>query len=641
MSTKKLILQVQADTKSAIKGLAEVRQGIADMVSGQAGAGGKIFDGTLKAFDGLKDALGKVLPVADAVITAAQTAVELGQFAGERDILRSQVSERQLAGLRAATRGLVDDMTLMKAAAAGMTGDFALTQQQMENVAAAAVVLHNKGLGPVPAIVQDLTNALRQGEAEGLKKYGISVGETGDKMQKLARAHGALAVMATEANGDMTDSSAALQTVMVDLKNAFDEVKGALGTLVNWLAEGYVAVKNFAGGATDLIAKLAPAGLGLSGLASAFEKIPPASEAFIAGWNKSIDPMATVNGLARALGGNLLALGRAAKSAGDSVSNDWAAHLAGQQIKKAGEDFAKALWDPIDGIMPKRQRAIERAKEQQAEWEKQWEQEQRMWEARAKFLQGQAQVEEGVFERMADARGDFLDGVARDAAGVEAQFDKIADFQKMMSGSFMNSASDTGIKKLNAMAKEAAGLDRVFGDFTATAKSGMEQFGQAAGEALFMVIAGNREAAASMSDITDAVLKSIGTRLQIMAFEAAGRALLDTFWHPSAAASEWAAFAVLQAGAIAAGAGARAVTSSGEAEARAAANDARGGSAGRNTAGRDTMSSGGGPTVVNNHFTVNGYVGDERRLAREMNRVLTNGQLSGAIRPQTAGARRV
>ncbi len=134
-------------------------QGIKDLFKLQQGSGRDIATGALKAFDGLHGALSGVMPVATAVLDIAEKGIEMAQFAGQRQLLLRQVGDENLAALRSASQGLVDDQTLLQASSRGLRGDFALTAQQMQDVAAAAVTLHNEGFGPIPDIIQEITTS--------------------------------------------------------------------------------------------------------------------------------------------------------------------------------------------------------------------------------------------------------------------------------------------------------------------------------------------------------------------------------------------------------------------------------------------------------------------------------------------------
>jgi hypothetical protein len=637
MATKKLILKVVTEVGEAKKGLAEVRQGVSDLMKLEQGSGRDIANGALKAFDGLKGALSLIAPEAEAVLEIAGKAVDLAQFAGERDILRRSVGDAQLASLRAATHGLVDDQTLLSAAAKGMRGDFALTQAQMENVAKAAVTLHNEGFGPIPEIIADITEKLRTGEVEGLKAYGIQLGETGSNVQKLGRAHQAMGLLASDGNHKAADSSTELTKLMVRLKNVFDDVKEAIGHLVGGLAllvnktiDGVDWLDDKLGGALGKLASVSIPGVG-----AAFLALSPAMEAHN---QQAAEAARTAQTSAQATEVFRAELG---KLAGEVVHvvDVFKGLVTNSPIQtlvaalRESEKAARDALDPMFGSITIANRQREAAKRAEAAWDAAWE-----WSQR--WLESQRKYQEGLQELEAKDNKTFFGDPLGFAAEVDQAAAQISRDYEEMNDLLKRSALDdfdpiTGkVKRINDAAMNAG---KAFTQMGSMAKQALGQIAVAAGTSLQAVISGNEAAQASLGEVFRQFLDQFGTQMQIEAIKylAMGTAAAVTPGAQAQAEGYFTAAAIFEGAALAAGV----------AERVAGAPSSGGGgsssSAGDNTTGRDTITAGSrGDGNITYVFKLGyGFIGDERALVREMDRIMRNGSLTGTTRALT-GARR-
>lgn len=634
MSTKKLILQVVADVSQAKKGLQEVGAGIKGMFDGQKNAGTDVLNGALKSFDGLKGALGRVLPVANAVLDVAKSAIDLAEFAGQREILQRQVSPQTLAALRSATQGLVDDTTLMQAAAVAMRGDFKMTDAQLQQVAAAAVTLHNEGFGPLPEIIADITKMLAQGEVEGLKKYGISVGETGDKAAKMGRAMSAMGLLASSANSQLSDSSTELTKLLVKLKNAFDEVRQAAGAVVGGVAWAVNKLDGLADVTDALPSMLSNATSSILHAKNAAISLAPAIDRASAAMAAAAEPTRTLEERALDAGAAFFAMARGAQriAAGltDLVTTDAFEHW----IATAGElDFK--LNDPVFGIMPKWKRGIEAAELARKEHERQWQAFTKsldeVMDHRLERIRGLEEFETAYIGRITQLYRDL---------GKESQEQRQREMDDLLQRSALDNPD--GAKAAIAASKkvrdESMNASRAFAHMRVQGQQAFQALAAAAGTNLQAIISGNAAARSSMSELFKQLLDQFGTEMQINALKYLALGTAHLFTSPAQSANEFAAAGIFEAAALLAGGLERGVGA--PAASGAGGGGSAGSSANENTAGRDSgATTGGGNVTINNVYKIEGFIGDETALARKLNAAQRKAELSGVVNSRL-GARR-
>lgn len=157
----------------------------------------------------------------------------------------------------------------------------------------------------------------------------------------------------------------------------------------------------------------------------------------------------------------------------------------------------------------------------------------------------------------------------------------------------------------------------------------------ASGEALGLMLSGQADQAASADEILDQFLEGMAVKLSINAFEAFGAAAFHAFTSPAQAAQEAIAGGIFLAGAAAAGAGAAAIDTG-------PAPTGGGGGGGGNTTGTDSLagSQTGGQQTIEQHFHIGYGAGDERRIAREVERIQRQGAQDGSTRTRPPPTRR-
>lgn len=144
-------------------------------------------------------------------------------------------SNLKMSQLQEASRGLISEFKLMSFAAATLNTDFKLNQQQMNEVAKFMIVLRNQG-NDLSAVYTDVTKALVEGNAEGLKKFGIVI-----KAQAgtLAGHHAIMKRIAEEnakAGDNILIAGDKTKQAQVAMANTFRDVKLIIGSVAESFA---------------------------------------------------------------------------------------------------------------------------------------------------------------------------------------------------------------------------------------------------------------------------------------------------------------------------------------------------------------------------------------------------------------------
>lgn len=171
--------------------------------------------------------------VASAGVAIAALKVGFDEFQ-KHAILASGTVGVNLKGLQEATHGLVTEMDLLSTAGALMNSDFAITQDQMEDVMGLMVSLRNQ-TNDFTEVSKELTKAIVEGNTEGLKKFGViikgSAGTLEAHTEILRRAR-----RETEKMGDAWKRPGdEMKIAATKMKDASSDIKKSLGEIANAL----------------------------------------------------------------------------------------------------------------------------------------------------------------------------------------------------------------------------------------------------------------------------------------------------------------------------------------------------------------------------------------------------------------------
>lgn len=660
MPEKSLVLRIQADSKNAKTGIKEVHDALDEMMRGTEGSVGKVVGGLGKTFGAVNDVLGRIALPIGLVVEAAKSAVELAEYAAKREELAAHSSRAAVASLRNATGGLVTEMSLMKAAASSMTGDFALSQRQLDMVGRAALALHGP-LGTTSAILDDLTESLRTGDVGGLKKYGISLEDAKGKSEKYQLALAKLAQIASRgasAQRDLTSATDTSARAMVAVSNFWSDTKAAAGDTVNYLAEGVVAIGDW----DDYLAShLANAMIWVDNFGQSTGVASDEQNRLYLAARRANVALAEQAKQAKALADE--AFGRNMKAAAENVyrtfelleyrrqrfmgtlaadaaatNSFWLGSMS--NLLLADEEFFRR----VDASEAKRHERDKAAAEARRE---------RRWEdflhqmAMAKLeVDGFATSIEKAWATASMAwmkagaemkeRQAYMRALAyADAAAYGDAFEHAMTYEGVGLPQKGGSAPDKELTKQQKAWKDlresAKKYDQMLKDMGTDT---LVQFGDSAAEAMFLLTSGQEGAAASLGNMLRGTLEMYGKELWAMSLKFLALATFDSAIGNPEAAGEWAAFGIATAGAVAVSAAAGLVAPSSSNGAGSSAE--RPGSSGRPSANYDGMSSGssggGGNTEIHFHFGWGILAGDEKAMGREVEKVLVRSNLMGAGR---------
>lgn len=135
-----------------------------------------------------------------AVTGAIKLASDSFQTFAEDARLAAAAAEADIDALKIATQGLVSEVELMRFAAAGMTGDLHITEEQLQQVARAALVFRKEGTS-LNRTMELLTDFLREGSVDAMENLGIVTEATGTEMERFQ----AVVKEAAERQAEFTD----------------------------------------------------------------------------------------------------------------------------------------------------------------------------------------------------------------------------------------------------------------------------------------------------------------------------------------------------------------------------------------------------------------------------------------------------
>jgi hypothetical protein len=196
----------------------------------------KQFDKTKKSSFDIKDiAAGwytfkEAIGVVGQAISAAQGAIK-----GWGEDIRMDATNAGISidHLNESFQGLIDDDTINQFAAKTANGALKLTQQQMEQVAQAAVALRERGFDLAHSL-DVLTDAAVTGRTKGLHELGLEVEEGGNRIQTTHNYMQALNKVIADSHGPTSKAADDIERLSVAWDNAKDAAK-------NYAAEAIIA----------------------------------------------------------------------------------------------------------------------------------------------------------------------------------------------------------------------------------------------------------------------------------------------------------------------------------------------------------------------------------------------------------------
>ncbi len=182
------------------------------------------------------DAFKKVKETVDQAFELIDASVQMKR-------LEASLPTGALQRMRETTRGLVSDVELLKVSAKAMTGDFKLTEKQMEMVAKAAMVLSGEGRGSFSQVADKIAELYTEPSQEKLKKLGLDVKLVGNQAIDAERIYAALQRRVSDGR-PMDQAHEHLLRLKADWENSMQRMKESVAPLATTLVTNLVPAIN-------------------------------------------------------------------------------------------------------------------------------------------------------------------------------------------------------------------------------------------------------------------------------------------------------------------------------------------------------------------------------------------------------------
>jgi hypothetical protein len=220
-TVSKILLQFKADTsqaKSEIRALRGEEKKAAQERLAELDKTNKGIEDQIKTLAKIGVAVGSVVVAYKAASAAARSYLE--------DLrLESAAAGANINGLKSATNGLVEADKLLAFAGKAQAGVWKLNQQEMEVVLRGATALRKTMGVDLTTTVDTLTEAVAKGSTRALKEFGIEAESKQDVLDQLNDRWKSL-------GGNVSLAGDEFEKTGVKLTDSFDDIKGAVGEMV-------------------------------------------------------------------------------------------------------------------------------------------------------------------------------------------------------------------------------------------------------------------------------------------------------------------------------------------------------------------------------------------------------------------------
>lgn len=243
-STAKLVLDIS--TGKAQADVAKLVQSFSDLGKETKKAKGE-GEGFVKQLKDVSTAANQTLEVFGKVAVAIGKAVDFAdetiRLSAEFKRLNDAIPSANLDRFRIASKGTVDNFTLLQTASKAMTGQFRLTTAGVQELLTAATNLSQKGFGGTIEIFNKLDMSLKQGSSGGLREFGIALQDVNDKNKNVKDMLEALHREASK-KIDVNPSVDAINKLETATKNWWAGFKADVGSVFGLIAQGIVAASD-------------------------------------------------------------------------------------------------------------------------------------------------------------------------------------------------------------------------------------------------------------------------------------------------------------------------------------------------------------------------------------------------------------
>ncbi len=252
-ATAKII--INADTAPAVHQLQKVvdaNKKVADSAEKSGGSISNFIKSAVEGFGKFNLALGGVQQAFGLLNGAVDTAIS----ASRREAMEKMLPAGSVDRFRDATDKLISRQDVLRVSVKGMSGDFKLTEGEMQKVLQASVALEQKGFGPAADIADKLVDALAKG-VNKLDDFGINLEKTKDHQTDVNAAMSKFDALIRETPVDeQTASLTRLKDSLQEIAMAMSSVVAAAAKAIGWIAENWNEYAGDLFGAPELRAQL-------------------------------------------------------------------------------------------------------------------------------------------------------------------------------------------------------------------------------------------------------------------------------------------------------------------------------------------------------------------------------------------------
>jgi len=227
IATEQIVTQYLADASGHMRAVSQIvtaQKGMTKSVEETTAATAKAGNSATEFLSKWKIGAGSI----SAVVGAMKS--------GFDELLKSQrltfaAGSASISSLAAASGGLLERMDLLRIAAAGQTGAFKLTQQQMDNAAGAIRALTRDG-NDQAKVMDKVLDAITKGTGGGLDDFGIIIDKTSSKVGDFNALMAALETQSNRVKGSALTQGESIAQLGVSFSDSMSKIKISIGQIV-------------------------------------------------------------------------------------------------------------------------------------------------------------------------------------------------------------------------------------------------------------------------------------------------------------------------------------------------------------------------------------------------------------------------
>jgi hypothetical protein len=227
-TTVKAVIEVQAKTDQASRAMKELGNAIAETGAKSRSTGQSIVDFGKGVVDGLGK-FNQAFEGAKKIYEGLNKAMDIALDQQRQVQMEKLLPAGTVDKYRQSVENLITRQDVLRLSVKGLTGDFKLTNSQMETVLKTSIALQQKGFGPAAENAEKLLDALAKG-VNKLDDFGINLEKTNDRQADVNAAMAKFRDIIAENPVDAQTKS------LMQMKDAIHELTVALSELIAAMA---------------------------------------------------------------------------------------------------------------------------------------------------------------------------------------------------------------------------------------------------------------------------------------------------------------------------------------------------------------------------------------------------------------------